>query len=400
LHLFERRGIRLKRRNTPSSISRLSTLTSPFNKAHSNTRSDDRGNMNFGSAYALHDSDDEDERVMEDAPPSGPLSSMGEVPFGAGLALTRAFAGSPPEPQPPAGRNIPNFIRLGGGLGIPHDAPVPAAAPHAAAAGGGGGGGGGAAGAGVPLWPPPPVKASAGVPASRLPVDFGASIGVEDATTGKKAKAKKAYRKCGATPKDGAGRGSAAARPPQAPAPPRSRTWTRKVDTNILNVDMAALGNAAPYATGDATICGDCRACLSAVSVLAPVSDDSGAVVEDVYDWTCEFCHKTNRVELGRGELPVVGQDSVDYVLEAAPATAAAATQAKGAGADQDESAVLFVIDTSGSMCVTTAVEGRLALRGDRTKDMSRLLTAEDARNQHMPGQRRGMTYVSRLQSM
>lgn len=28
-------------------------------------------------------------------------------------------------------------------------------------------------------------------------------------------------------------------------------------------------------------------------------------------------------------------------------------------------------------MCVTTAVEGRLALRGDRTKDMSRLLTRE-----------------------
>ncbi|CAN0089570.1 unnamed protein product, partial [Hapterophycus canaliculatus] len=51
-------------------------------------------------------------------------------------------------------------------------------------------------------------------------------------------------------------------------------------------------------------------------------------------------------------------------------------------------------------MCVTTAVEGRLALRGDRTKDMGRLLTSEDARNQLMPGQRRGVTYVSRLQSM
>lgn len=35
---------------------------------------------------------------------------------------------------------------------------------------------------------------------------------------------------------------------------------------------------------------------------------------------------------------------------------------------------MLFVIDTSGSMCVTTAIEGKLALRGDRTKDMNRLL--------------------------
>ena len=31
----------------------------------------------------------------------------------------------------------------------------------------------------------------------------------------------------------------------------------------------------------------------------------------------------------------------------------------------------------SGSMCVTTAVEGRLTLRGDRTKDLNHLLTAE-----------------------
>lgn len=48
-------------------------------------------------------------------------------------------------------------------------------------------------------------------------------------------------------------------------------THNNKVDTNILNVDMAALGNAAPYATGDPTICSGCRACLSAVSVLTPV---------------------------------------------------------------------------------------------------------------------------------
>lgn len=42
----------------------------------------------------------------------------------------------------------------------------------------------------------------------------------------------------------------------------------------------------------------------------------------------------------------------------------------------QDESAVLFVVDTSGSMCVTTAVPGRISLRGDRTKDLARLLSA------------------------
>ena len=36
---------------------------------------------------------------------------------------------------------------------------------------------------------------------------------------------------------------------------------------------------------------------------------------------------------------------------------------------------VLF--PNSGSMCVTTAVDGSFTLRGDRTKDLSHLLTAE-----------------------
>ncbi|CAM9807916.1 unnamed protein product, partial [Laminaria digitata] len=170
----------------------------------------------------------------------------------------------------------------------------------------------------------------------------------------------------------------------------------QKVDTNILNVDMAALGNAAPYATGDPTICSGCRACLSAVSVLAP---EGGAFVEGAYDWSCEYCGEVNRLELDDMEKPVEGQDSVDYILEMAPVANAVAL-GKGGGDDKDESAVLFVIDTSGSMCVTTAVEGRLTLRGDRTKDMSRLLASGDDRNQLMPGQKQGMTYVSRLQSM
>eukprot|EP00904_Undaria_pinnatifida_P010400 jgi/Undpi1/6490/HiC_scaffold_20.g08969.m1 len=231
---------------------------------------------------------------------------------------------------------------------------------------------------------------------------------------------------------------------------------------------MAALGNAAPYATGDPTICSGCRACLSAVSVLTPVPNtptttttaaaaaataagnqssgagkggaslkfsspllpspatcgggsavaggenaNSGAKAEDdaegegrgdfvegVYDWACEYCGEVNRVELDDMEKPIKGQDSVDYIVEMAPISTAVARSGKGADDDKDESTVLFVIDTSGSMCVTTAVEGKLSLRGDRTKDMSRLLASGDDRSQFMPGQKRGMTYVSRLQSM
>lgn len=43
---------------------------------------------------------------------------------------------------------------------------------------------------------------------------------------------------------------------------------------------MAALGNAAPFATGDPTFCSDCRACLSIVSVLRPVPTAAGVIGE------------------------------------------------------------------------------------------------------------------------
>lgn len=60
--------------------------------------------------------------------------------------------------------------------------------------------------------------------------------------------------------------------------------WMKQVDTNILNVDMAALSDEAPYATGDPTVCSGCQACLSAVSILAPVSaaDNDGGSSDGV----------------------------------------------------------------------------------------------------------------------
>lgn len=47
-------------------------------------------------------------------------------------------------------------------------------------------------------------------------------------------------------------------------------------------------------------------------------------------------------------------------------------------------------------MCVTTAVEGRLTLRGDRTKDLNHLLTAEVSRKT-VAGQETRNPYVPNL---
>lgn len=93
---------------------------------------------------------------------------------------------------------------------------------------------------------------------------------------------------------------------------------------------MAALGDAAPFATGDPTICKGCGACLSAVSILKPArAEGENADMEGIYDWTCEFCGEVNRAELDDMEKPAEGLESVDYVLEAAPVPAMSAVDGK-----------------------------------------------------------------------
>lgn len=136
---------------------------------------------------------------------------------------------------------------------------------------------------------------------------------------------------------------------------------------------MAALGNAAPIATGDPTFCTGCHACLSAVSIIYPTrgitapasagipgqvglgqaqqldgSPKDGCQgksvaaeekfnataahegIDDTYNWTCEFCRVVNIVELDEMEKPLQCQESVDYVLEPPPVSAAVATGSAG----------------------------------------------------------------------
>jgi len=58
---------------------------------------------------------------------------------------------------------------------------------------------------------------------------------------------------------------------------------------------------------------------------------------------------------------------------------------------------IVFCIDISGSMCVTTELVGKkIKLKGDRTQELASL--NNEGLNQFLPGQRRDVTYVSRLQ--
>lgn len=89
---------------------------------------------------------------------------------------------------------------------------------------------------------------------------------------------------------------------------------------------------------------------------------------EDTRVWLCEFCDRRNLLDIDPEELP--GTDTRDYMLEPAPhVDLPEADQAAAAGGDAGDAQqqrvplVIFCVDTSGSMCVTTEVQGGFKLK-------------------------------------
>lgn len=65
--------------------------------------------------------------------------------------------------------------------------------------------------------------------------------------------------------------------------------------------------------------------------------------------WVCEFCGTSNEIDIVPEEMPI--KEDTSYMLVPAPAVEGAV-----GGAAVEDSIVVFCIDISGSMCVTTEV--------------------------------------------
>eukprot|EP01092_Planopodium_desertum_P005534 TRINITY_DN231_c0_g1_i2.p1 TRINITY_DN231_c0_g1~~TRINITY_DN231_c0_g1_i2.p1 ORF type:complete len:749 (-),score=157.94 TRINITY_DN231_c0_g1_i2:44-2227(-) len=179
-----------------------------------------------------------------------------------------------------------------------------------------------------------------------------------------------------------AGRGAAApALEKKAPAF-RARTgkkaFIKKATTNMVSIDLGTLAEKVAVVTGDPAICKKCKVYFSQLSTKNLV------VKGDEQTWNCEFCGTANEVSLEDEEIPKA--DSIDYLLEAAPTKVVKS---------DDESTIIFCIDISGSMCVTSEVAGSLKLKGKKV-DLARL--NPEGADQYFPGQAKDRTYISRLQ--
>lgn len=135
-----------------------------------------------------------------------------------------------------------------------------------------------------------------------------------------------------------------------------NNVYRQQVDTNIYQVALACLKDAAAMATGDPELCKTCSAVFNLHSKIDSLKMMDGS---EKQTWTCEFCCTKNNVNLDEEELPKV--NAVNYLVEAA----AQVEDKKMAGQDIS---VVFCLDVSGSMCVTDKIQGKHSIKGDRSK--------------------------------
>eukprot|EP01113_Clastostelium_recurvatum_P035404 TRINITY_DN4934_c0_g1_i4.p1 TRINITY_DN4934_c0_g1~~TRINITY_DN4934_c0_g1_i4.p1 ORF type:complete len:930 (-),score=159.59 TRINITY_DN4934_c0_g1_i4:32-2821(-) len=187
---------------------------------------------------------------------------------------------------------------------------------------------------------------------------------------------------------------SATSSPPASPSIGKTKddadkkstmTWPC-CDTNVLSLrlGMHLRDVSPPLVTGDATYCRGCNVVLSNMSQVREVHSTVEEELDDQVDfiWVCEFCGHENSIDLDPAELPSKEAEIVEYLITPPPV-------AEGGVAGDTDNLVVYCIDISGSMCVTTEVP---ALQNEWKK----------LRNAHAGGGGRGEgnqgNYISRLQ--
>eukprot|EP00057_Strongylocentrotus_purpuratus_P022756 XP_011677230.1 PREDICTED: circularly permutated Ras protein 1 isoform X3 [Strongylocentrotus purpuratus] len=119
----------------------------------------------------------------------------------------------------------------------------------------------------------------------------------------------------------------------------------RRADTNIVAVKFDKLVQAESPVTGSPVFCGSCGAAMSHLSKISQLY--SGKF------WICEFCEHENPA--ADGTVIPTTEDST-YVT------------GPGSGGDAD-TLVIFCVDVSGSMAVTTEVSSEVSVQGRRSDE-------------------------------
>ena len=152
--------------------------------------------------------------------------------------------------------------------------------------------------------------------------------------------------------------------------------------------------------TGDPFLCGGCGFVMDLETAKCIISkaragntgsaDSSSGDGMVIKEWPCPLCGGNNTIDAIPEELPCSKTDQDQEYLEA-PAIVTVPNVAA-------RETVCFVVDCSGSMGVTSEVVGLSADSALRQASAVIQPGTGDARDQRLPGERPGISYVSRMQ--
>jgi hypothetical protein len=178
----------------------------------------------------------------------------------------------------------------------------------------------------------------------------------------------------------------------------KKKAYRQRVDVNVVEVPFSDLGKNNNYSTGEPISCKNCGVFFSHLSTIkgaqhkstedAQTSSSSSDDQEVI--WKCEFCQHSNVIS-DLEELPDTDATTLDYILAPPPTIDSPALS-------EELGIIIPCVDVSGSMCISSEVEGDIKIRGDAASRLNNLRTSGDEANQYLPNEKRGVSYVSRLQ--
>jgi len=145
----------------------------------------------------------------------------------------------------------------------------------------------------------------------------------------------------------------------------------KNVSQNVVSVELGSLYHGVDLMTGDPIRCKQCRAllcqsdapCLKRKEEEKKEGDEEEEEEDTTRVWTCRYCGCVQDIEVDDAEIPKSNVSEYVVVPGSEPDSKAAAGDAAATAAattaDDDDCYVVFCVDVSGSMTMTSSVNGK-----------------------------------------
>ncbi|CAF0935328.1 unnamed protein product [Brachionus calyciflorus] len=152
-------------------------------------------------------------------------------------------------------------------------------------------------------------------------------------------------------------------------------------DTNVISAKFDHLVDMYDAHTGEPIFCSQCNAVLSKQSKITSSNDSKKKI------WLCEFCNFENKIFIDKEEIPT--SEEATYILQSPH-------DSNETQENSDSNYLIYCIDISGSMSVTTQINADFVLPTDQLREE----THRHMAGEFYPQYRSRVRHITRLESV